>query len=79
MRIQPIVPVVKTTSGQNDLFNRDDIPRETIQRAEVRRDGEPMTKERAMQYAKEFDCSTVVDLNKKDIPAFLYNKDGKLT
>lgn len=73
MKVQP---VSKIRSTQNDLY-----PRCTIQadQAANRPDGSPMTVERAEQFAKEFDSSFVVDLNRKDIPSFLYNKDGKLT
>lgn len=76
MRIQPVQAIDKYRSSQNDLY-----PRCTIQadKAANTPDGSPMTKERAIDYAKEFDSSFVVDLNKKDIPSFLYNKDGKLT
>lgn len=73
MKVQP---VSKIRSTENDLY-----PRCTIQSdaAANRPDGTPMTVDRAIEHAKKFDSSFVVDLNRKDIPSFLYNKDGKLT
>jgi len=50
----------------------------------VRRDGQPMTKERVLEQIKmmkelDGDSSTVVELNStSELPAFLYDKTGKL-
>lgn len=50
----------------------------------VKRDGQPMTHERMLQYIKDFEgvdneSSTVVQLNStSELPAFLYDKTGKL-
>jgi len=76
MRIQPVQAIDKYRSSQNDLY-----PRCTIQadKAANTPDGSPMTTERAIAYAQDFDSSFKVDLNSKDIPSFLYNKNGKLT
>ncbi len=62
MRVQPIQP-------QSGLANNSNGER---------RDAPKMTIERALEYIEDFDPGVVVDLNSKDIPAFLYNKDGKI-
>ena len=65
--MKAITPAHKPLSSQNDLY----------------RDGRKLTQERVLEHIKLADeihgTSTVVDLNRKDIPNFLYNKDGKLT
>lgn len=49
----------------------------------VNRDGQKLTEERVLEYKKEFsidsDSSTVVELNTlSELPAFLYDKTGKI-
>jgi|JTFO01.1.fsa_nt_gb hypothetical protein len=50
----------------------------------VKRDGQPLTQERVLQHIKDFEgvdneSSTVVELNStSELPAFLYDKTGKL-
>lgn len=72
-RIEPI-------RGCN-AFDADGYERESILRAESRnrRDGTPMTKERAIESGKEIDPSFKVDLGSTNIPAFLYNSKGNIT
>lgn len=62
MKVQPI----QSSAGLANNSNGD------------RRDAPKMTIERAVQYIEEFEPGVVVDLNSKDVPAFLYNKDGKI-
>lgn len=65
MKIQPISAMFKSTN-------------------DTRRDGTPLTKERVLEYIKLYESqdssesSTIVDLNASSLPAFLYNKDGKI-
>lgn len=50
----------------------------------IKRDGQPMTQERVIEQIKmmqelDGDCSTVVNLNSSsELPAFLYDKTGKI-
>lgn len=76
MRIQPVQPIEKYRSSQNDLY-----PRCTIQaeKAANTPDAESLTHDRAIAFARDCDSSFKVDLNSKDIPLFLYNQNGKLT
>lgn len=51
---------------------------------DTRRDGQPLTKERVIEHIKLMkelngeESSTVVNLSTDELPAFLYNKDGKI-
>jgi len=57
-------------------FDPDTYERESILRAENRRDGTPMTNERAIEFAKQVDPDFKVTLCSTDIPAFLYDNKG---
>ena len=60
-----VIPIRRMFQTQNDLRQKSDAPK--------------MTMERAIEHCKTIDPSFVVDLNKKDIPSFLYNSSGKIT
>jgi len=60
-----VIPIRRMFQTQNDLRQKSDAPK--------------MTMERAIEHCKAIDPSFVVDLNKKDIPSFLYNSSGKIT
>jgi len=60
-----VIPISRMYQTQKDLRKKSDAQK--------------MTMERAIEHCKAIDPSFVVDLNKKDIPSFLYNSSGKLT
>lgn len=69
--MRKVKAIIRIQQTENDLYNR-------TQYSGTIKANKPDVLKRANDIVQQFESSYVVDLNKKDIPSFLYDSSGKL-